>query len=303
VKKCAVLVAAVLIFCILSSCGKAEESASEDTLVIAATTYPVFCFAEAVTEGVEGVEVKQIVTDSVSCLHDYTLTVSNMRIIAEADVIALSGAGLEDFMDDALASSQADVIDCSQNITLLPGTEEGEEYDPHIWLDPDRAAQMVENLSTRMEEIDPEHADAYRKNGEETAEAYRGLGDTLRQTLQTLSCRDLITFHNGFSYFAQAFDLNILCSIEEEEGSEASAEDINNIIGLVRQYQLSAIFCEVNGSDATAQAIARETGTSVFQLATLMSVPEDWGLEGYEDLLTHDVEVVQLALGGAQDEQ
>jgi zinc transport system substrate-binding protein len=108
----------------------------------------------------------------------------------------------------------------------------------------------------------------------------------------------LITFHNGFSYFAEAFGLNMLCSIEEEEGSEASAEDITKIIGLVREYHIPAIFCEVNGSDSTAQAIARETGIKVYRLSTLMAIPDNWGLEGYEDLLTHDVDVILQAMGG-----
>lgn len=295
-KYLAFLLVAVFLICSLSACGATAKSSDDSTLTIAATTYPVYCFASAVTQGVEGVEVEQIVTDSVSCLHNYTLTVSNMRLIEGADVIALSGAGLEDFMDDALAASKAPVIDCSKDITLLPGKDG--ESDPHIWLDPARAAQMVENLATRLAEIDPDHADAYLQNAENTAKAYNALGDTLRQKLEGLTCRDLITFHDGFAYFAEALDLNILCSIEEEEGSEASAEDISGIISLVKEHQLPAIFCEVNGSDATAQAISRETGAGVYALSTLMSVPADWDTEGYEGLMTHNVEIILQALGG-----
>lgn len=297
-KKCVAWILAGLLLFSLTACGNSASTGKENTITIAATTYPVYCFVNAVTAGVEGVTVKQIVTDSISCLHDYTLTVTNMRIIEGANVIALSGGGLEDFMHDALAGSKAAVIDCSKDITLLPGKEDGETYDPHAWLDPDRAAQMVENLASRMAEIDPQHKDAYQQNGEKTAASYRALGDTLRQKLQNLPNKNLITFHNGFSYFAEAFGLNMLCSIEEEEGSEASAEDITKIIGLVREYHIPAIFCEVNGSDSTAQAIARETGIKVYRLSTLMAIPDNWGLEGYEDLLTHDVDVILQAMGG-----
>ena len=60
----------------------------------------------------------------------------------------------------------------------------------------------------------------------------------------------LVTFHDGFRYFAAAFDLPLLASIEEEEGSEASAKEINEITGLVKEYSLPVIFTEVNGSDA-----------------------------------------------------
>ena len=83
--------------------------------------------------------------------------------------------------------------------------------------------------------------------------------------------RKLITFHDGFGYFADAFDLEILKAIEEEAGSEASAKDIKEIVGLVREYDIPVIFTEENGSDATAKAIQRETGVQIGTLSMLMS--------------------------------
>ena len=67
----------------------------------------------------------------------------------------------------------------------------------------------------------------------------------------------------------------LLASIEEEEGSEASAMEINEITQLVKEHQLPVIFTEVNGSDATANAISRETGCQVAQLTMLMDGPEE----------------------------
>ena len=84
----------------------------------------------------------------------------------------------------------------------------------------------------------------------------------------------LITFHDGFQYFAKAFHLPLLASIEEEAGSEASAHEIVEITELVKEHGIPAIFTEVNGSDATARAIARETGCRVAQLNMLMDGPE-----------------------------
>ena len=100
---------------LLSACGSGTTAASEPaeddvTLHILATTYPVYLFARTVAQGVEGVTVERLNTGSVSCLHDYTLSVDDMKKIEGADVIAMNGAGLEDFMDDALAASDAPVI-------------------------------------------------------------------------------------------------------------------------------------------------------------------------------------------------
>ena len=95
----------------------------------------------------------------------------------------------------------------------------------------------------------------------------------------------LITFHDGFSYLADAYGLTILRAMEEEAGSEASAKDIKEIVELVREYDIPMIFVEENGSDATAKAIQRETGTDIGTLSTLMS-PGDYSQRDFQNLKT-----------------
>ena len=104
---------------LLTACGGGTAATpapaeDDDTIHILATTYPVYLFTTAVTEGVEGVEVTRLIQEEISCLHDYTLTVNYMKAIEAADVIVMNGVGLEDFMSDALATSDAPVIDCSE---------------------------------------------------------------------------------------------------------------------------------------------------------------------------------------------
>ena len=87
-----------------------------------ATTYPVYLFAAEVTRGAENVTLTLMIDQPISCLHDYTLTVKDMKALERADGILLNGAGLEEAMEDALASvSDTPQIDCSQDITLLEG--------------------------------------------------------------------------------------------------------------------------------------------------------------------------------------
>ena len=162
---------------LLPGCAQAPSGSSqEEGLTVLATTYPVYLFARTVAQGVEGVTVERLNTGSVSCLHDYTLSVDDMKKIEGADVIAMNGAGLEDFMDDALAASSAAVIDCSQGVALFENAdhihEEGDgghdhgHWDPHYWMDPGNAAVMVRNLQEGFALADPDHGDAYARNGE-----------------------------------------------------------------------------------------------------------------------------------------
>lgn len=285
---------------VLCSCSTLEQPKDSDTLSIVATTYPVYCFATAVTEGVDGVTVSPLINQQISCLHDYTLTVNDMKLLEQADMIAMNGAGLEDFISDALESSAADVIDCSSGVELLTtsgheGHDHDTEFDPHIWMDPLRAAQMVQNICDSLSSLDSAHAEEYQKNTQAAIEHLNDLYYTWSDIFHHLENPNLITFHNGFAYLADAFDLNILCSIEEEEGSEASAREIAEITSLIEEYHLPAIFVEVNGSDASAQAISRETGVQVYTLSMVMSGDES-GIYPYLSALDKNMATIMEAL-------
>ena len=279
----------------------APAQTDDGTLHVLATTYPVYLFTTAVTAGVEGVEVSLLVNQQTSCLHDYTLTVNDMKAIDGADVIAMNGAGLEDFMDDALASSETPRIDCSEGIELRAavdrdGHSHDGEYDPHIWMDPNNAAAMVDTLAARLGELDAANADAYVGNASMAKESLTSLAEEGTAMLSSLSHKELITFHDGFQYFAQAFGMDLLKAIEEEEGSEASAAEIQEMVTLVGEHDIPAIFTEVNGSDSTAQAIARETGCKVYQLNMIMS-GDGTGLTPYLEAMEANLETLMEALG------
>ena len=275
---------------LLPGCGGARTGGGEEArLTILASTYPVYLAARAVTDGVDGVAVERLNTGEVSCLHDYTLTVTDMKKIETADIIALNGADLEEFMEDALAASSALVIDCSEGVSLLENAdhvhteEDGHDhghYDPHYWMDPDNMAQVVENLYAGLNQADPDHQEQYQNNAQAAAAQLQDFATSARAALTAalegtgVELSGLVTFHDGFRYFAQFLDVPLLASIEEEEGSEASAKEINEITALVKEYDLPVIFTEVNGSDATAQAISRETGCAVAQLTMLMDGPD-----------------------------
>ena len=292
VKKRSLVLLAVCM--LLSACTGGDRG--EASLEIAATTWPVYCLTTAVTEGVEGVQVTPVVTEQVSCLHDYTLTVNHMKLLERADVLVLNGLGLEDFMSDALGSTQARQIDCSTGIETLTQADGG--VDPHIWMDPDRAARMVQTIADGLSAADPDHAGHYQDNAAQAAADLTACATQGREQLAQLDCRSLITFHDGFGYFADTFGLTILRSIEEEEGSEASARDINEVIDLIQTHQLPAIFTEVNGSQATAQAIVRETGVATAPLSMIMSGTGS-GLAPYLEAMEENLNTIQTALGEA----
>ncbi len=284
-KKLCILLA-VLLLAAIAGCGI-------DTQVdIAATTLPVYDFTASLCEDTP-LTVGRMVTESVSCLHDYTLQTSQMRMIEGAEVIVISGAGLEDFLADAIPSGKP-LIDASVDAHIHNGHDHAghsHAQDPHLWLSPSNARMMAANIAAGLTSLYPAYADTFSKNLSVLQGKLEALQVYGEEQLSDLKCRELVTFHDGFAYFAESFDLQILKAVEEESGSEASAAELKELIFLVERNQLPAIFIEQNGSVSAADVISAETGASVYSLD--MAMADD----SYFDAMYHNINTVKEALG------
>jgi ABC-type Zn uptake system ZnuABC Zn-binding protein ZnuA len=273
---------------ILTGCSETEQPSQ-----IVATTLPVYEFSAILCEGTD-LHVTLLITENVSCLHDYTLNVRQVKAAEQAEVIILSGMGLEDFMNDILLGEQT-VIDSSTGIDALHceqdhDHEHAHEDDPHIWLSPANAKTMAHNICIGLSTQYPEYASVFSANLQTLIQELDTLESYGRQQLAALQKRELLTFHDGFSYFAKAFDLEILEAVEEESGSEASAAELIRLIQLVQSHALPAIFTEQNGSTSAARIISRETSAGVFCLDMAMSE------KGYFEAMYHNINTVKEAL-------
>ena len=295
-KKC-MLLPLLLVLCLLCGCGAQQAPAQ-----VAATTLPVYEFTARLCQGTP-ITVTRLVTEQVSCLHDYSLNVRQVRAAEAAELIVISGAGLEDFLEDVLSGGQ--ILDASQSIALLEGEEQEHEdedahghgheghhheKDPHIWLSPANAITMAGNICQGLCEHYPRYADTFRGNLAELLADLEALQDEIHKTLTDLSCRELITFHDGFAYLAQACGLTIVDAIEEESGREASAKELIRVIREVEEHHLPAIFTEKSGSTAAAEIISRETGAKCLSLDMAMAG------DSYFDAMYHNIDTLKEAL-------
>ena len=284
----------ILLCLIFSGCGSSQPAAQ-----VSATTLPVYEFTSLLCEGTP-ITVSQLITEQVSCLHDYSLNVRQVKAAEAAELIVISGAGLEEFLEDVLHDKP--ILDASSGIELLCPEEEDshdhhEEHeghhhdkDPHIWLTPENAKIMAQNICDGLSQVYPQYQAQFSANLENLLarlDALQAYGET---ELANLSCRELITFHDGFAYFAEAFDLTILEAVEEESGSEASARELIHLIEEVEHHNLPAIFTEINGSLSAADIIARETGATRFALDMAMSG------ESYFGAMYYNIDTIKEAL-------
>lgn len=292
------IISLLIVLLLLCGCSPAKAPAN-----IAATTLPVYEFTLRLCEGTP-LTVTRLVTEEVSCLHDYSLNVRQVKAAEAAETLVISGAGLEDFLDGLLHKEY--LIDASAGITLLSPenshdhnhsheSEEAHEHhhheqDPHIWLSPENAKRMAENICDGLCLRYPQYENHFRDNLSPLLAQLDALQAYGEQELSSLECRELITFHDGFAYFAHGFDLTILRSMEEESGREASAKELIALIEEVEHHRLPAVFTEKSGSVSAAEILSRETGCGVYTLDMAMSG------DSYFDAMYHNIDTVKEAL-------
>lgn len=276
---------------VLSTCGCAPTQSDAPIL---ATTRPVYDLTSALCAQT-GLDVSLLIGESVSCLHDYTLSTAQMKKVENAQLIVISGAGLEDFQAELLAHGNA-ICDASAHVPLLECEREHDhdghdhEHDAHIWLSPANAKSMAQTICDGLIAQFPAHGTQFAENLDALLVRLDELQAYGERQLQNLSCRELVTFHDGFAYLADAFNLTILAAVEEESGSEASARELIELTELVRQHALSAVFHEVNGSVSACDVISRETGVDVYALDMCM------GDGNYFDCMYYNIDTLKEAL-------
>lgn len=149
---------------------------------------------------------------------------------------------------------------------------------------------MAKNIARGLSGRYPDFADRFDENLNELLAQLDALEAYGIRTLSELSTRSMITFHDGFSYFARAFNLNILAAVEEESGSEASAQELKALITLTEENHLPAVFTEKNGADAAAKVISAATGAGIFTLDMAISGDD------YFEAMYRNIDTVKEAL-------
>ena len=291
------LLALTMLTGMLSGCVAAPAVDYPGDMLLA-TTYPVYSLCRQITEGLEPSEltVDLMVTEQVSCLHDYNLTTTQMKKLEKADLVVINGADMEHFMESALESVSEDrVVDSSAGIDLLPGEEPGEP-DPHIWLDPERYAVQCENITSALITAYPQHEALFRENADRCIDSLLDFKTNAKLQLASLPTRDLITFHDGFQYFAEAFDLNLLAAVEMEDGAAPSAREIKEICELVREHNVPAIFEEQYANETahiSAGTVASEAPCGLGTLNMFMGA-DGMGADGspYEYVMQYNIDML-----------
>jgi len=207
-----VLLLLILIVTIGLIYGKARQENNKFKIVT--SFYPTYIIARNITNGIDEIEVQNMVALTAGCIHDYTLTPSDMVKIEQADVLIVNGAGMEGFVEDIKNNyPKLPIIDASTNISLTEHQLE-HEYNSHIWMDPTKYIEQINNVSEQLMVIDSQHKEIYEEN---TKNYIKKINDLImKMQTELISAKDekVIIFHDAFEYLANYLKMNVIYTVD-----------------------------------------------------------------------------------------
>ncbi|MBQ5758763.1 MAG: zinc ABC transporter substrate-binding protein, partial [Schwartzia sp.] len=246
---------------IIAGCGGGKK---KEGVQIVTSFFPMYVATINVTDGIDGVNVRNMTAPQTGCLHDYQLSVEDMKHLEDADIFVVNGGGMESFLSKVTESKKKlQVVEAAKDIPML---KDAEGPNPHLWVGITCYIQQVKNIADQLAKADAKHADLYKKNAEAYIAKLNRLKQDMHAKLDPLKNRKIVTFHEAFPYMAQEFKLEIVDVVEREPGTEPTPQELEALIKQVKGMPVKALFAEPQYSPAAAETVARETGAKIYQL-------------------------------------
>ena len=213
--------------------------------------------------------------------HDFEPEPSQIRAIAEADLVLRNGIGLDTFVSRALGNSKAEAVIVTSAVELHAGHTHGDDagseeaaagdeaagHDPHVWLSVANAKLMVAAIRDAFARADSANASFYSENASRYLSELDRLDGQIRSAVASLpaACRKLVTNHDVLGYYADAYGFTIAGSVIPGLASDAqpSAADVADVVRKIKAEQVPAIFTETSVNPALVRQVARESGVKV----------------------------------------
>lgn len=302
---CVILCFTVLI---LSGCTANENAKDRDAVTVTASFYPVYIFTLNLLDGIDGIAVECMAQNNTGCLHDYTLTARDVKLLNDSSVLVINGAGMEDLIEDAYKNIDGlAVIDSSEGIDII--CNEHDEHDDHnghgehghsheknahIWLSVKNAEKQVENIAEHLIKEFPQYEVPINAN----KTAYLNRLENLEKETAAFSDEvkgcGVVSFHAAYEYLAIETGFTVCDTIESDEGGEPSAKALAQLSDEIKNGDIKALFTEPDYKGSAAKILSEETGVGVYVLNPITSGEKS--LTAYEDIMRENYKTVLKAV-------
>ncbi|MGU3541120.1 metal ABC transporter substrate-binding protein [Methylobacterium sp. A54F] len=210
--------------------------------------------------------------------HGYNPAPSDSRTLAQARIVIVNGLGFEGWIERLVRASgtKAPVVEAARGVRTIAadhahshdgpaGHDHADAPDPHAWQSVANVRTYIDNIRAGLAAVDPAHADAYARNAAAYLAALETLDGEIRRTIATIppERRRIITTHDSFGYFSDAYGLSFIAPLGISTDSAPSPRDVGRIIRQIRRDKVPAVFLETVADPRLMEQIARESGARI----------------------------------------
>lgn len=283
------IVALIIFLCIKNISRNNEEAEENNNFKIVTSFYPLYIITENITNGASNIELSNMAELNGGCLHDYTLSTSDVKKVENADVFVENGLGIENFTEKLLQIySDIKIVDSSNGITEL--ITNGEETNGHLWTSIENYKKQVKNIANELAKYNPENREIYTKNADEYIKKLDTLKEKYQTELADLNGEKAICLNEAFAYLGKDLNLDMIMVETDHEESTLSADRLKEIIDQARENNIKIIIIGEDDNAQNAETIAAETGATIYKLKTGMG--GDYSKNSYLDDMEYNLQAL-----------
>lgn len=236
--------------------------------------------------------------------HVYEPTPADAQALKKADVAFVSGLHLEGWLDRLINASgyRGESVVLSNGIKTRSMEEDGKRVtDPHAWNSAANGVIYARNIIAALEKADPAGTSVYQANGEQYISELLQLDSYARAQVQSIPAaqRKVLTSHDAFGYFGDAYGVTFLSPLGFSTEAEASAADVAKLIRQIKREQVSAYFFENSGDPRLVKQIAAASGAQPGgELYVEALPPADGPAATYAQMFRYNVDKLTTAMRG-----
>jgi manganese/iron transport system substrate-binding protein len=283
---------------VLTACGNGTASPPDGRLRVLATTSIVADVVQRVGgDYIDLTTLMPVGTDP----HEYLPRPQDAAAIADADIVFVNGAGLEESLQPILESAGAaeDVVEVSNGVKIL-SLSGAKGNDPHTWMDPNNVLIWVENIAAALSTADPGHVTSYEANASAYSGSLLDLDAWIRTEVDQVvpENRLLVSDHFVLGYFALRYGFTQVGSITGSFSTEAapSAQELAALEDEIRSLRVRAIFVTEASNQTMADQIALDTGIPAVWLYHASLTNSSGPAASYLEFMRYNVNAIVVAL-------
>lgn len=252
-----------------SACASGGPSGASDDgrLRVVTTVAPITSIVATV--GGDRVRVTGLVPEGTNS-HTFEPPPSAAEVLSVADLVIVNGLKLEDPTSELAAENKKDdakvvalgdrVLPREDWIFDFSFPEKNGKPNPHLWTDPRYAVRYAEVVRDELAAADPEGKAEYDAGLAEFTASANALSGAIETASATVPRKDLLTYHDGYAYFARDYGWRVLGAIQPSSFEEPSPREVARLIDQIKELKVPAIFgSEVFPSSVLAQ-LGKATG-------------------------------------------